>query len=90
MIWGKTHDAYRGSGVPGAGTGAASPIEILPRGLFSRHGNHLHRTGGATGDAVLDQPAAVSTALVLDDDDRLNGPTLNQLMCEGVITAASE
>ena len=59
-----THDPRRRSWVASAQLGGDFPIQNLPLGIFSCHGDATRRFGIAIGDEILDVTSAVEAGLL--------------------------
>ena len=82
----QTHDQSRRSWIASANGHADFPIQNLPFGIFSPHGN-ARRGGIAIGDEILDLKEAVSlglfSGLAREAAVAASGDTLNPLMALG-------
>jgi len=82
-----THDPRRRSWVASAQLGGDFPIQNLPLGIFSCHGDATRRFGIAIGDEILDVTSAVEAGLldgVAAEAARLGGGgRLNALFAAG-------
>jgi len=82
----QTHDAQRTSWIASANGHADFPIQNLPLGIFSRHGD-TPRGGVAIGDEIFDFKAAGDAGLFSGEARKAaraaSGTTLNELMALG-------